>query len=95
MIWVFEAAGMAALGGVIWILFRAAKERPDQGGLRTAAYIGLAAWIGYGILLLVDGGAFANPLGLARNALILAVILAVPFGYRRILGILRARAGDR
>ncbi len=92
MIWIFETAGMAALGGIIWVLFRAASERPDQSGLRTAAWIGLIAWVGFGILLLVRSGAFDNPIALVTNALIVALILAVVLGYRRILGKLRERA---
>ena len=95
MIWLFEAGGMAALGVVVWVLFKASRYRPDQPGLRTAAMIGLAAWAGFALLLLVNGGAFDNPIGLARNALILAVILAAVMGYRRVLGLLRARARDR
>lgn len=93
MIWLFEAAGMAALGGVIWILFRAAAQRPDQPGMRVVAFIGLGAWLGFSLLLLINGGAFDEPMILARNALILAVILAAVLGYRRILGAIRARAG--
>ena len=93
MIWLFEAAGMAALGGVVWVLFRAARERADQPGLKTAAWIGFSVWIGFGLLLLIQGGAFHDLAGLARNALIVAMILAVVFGYRRVLGMLRERAG--
>ena len=92
MIWLFEAAGMAALGGVVWIFFSASRERPDQPGLRTAAYIALFSWIGFGVLLLIDSNVFESPLALMRNALILAAILAVVMGYRRVLAHIRRRA---
>jgi hypothetical protein len=95
MIWLFEVAGMAALGVVVWVLYKASRYRPDQPGLRVAAVIGLAAWAGFALLLLVNGGAFEDPMGLARNALILAVIVAAVMGYRRVLGLLRERAGGR
>lgn len=93
MIWVFEAAGMAALAVVVWVLFRAARARPDQSGMRAVAWLGAGLWLGFCLLLLINDGAFDNPLGLARNALIVCVILAVVMGYRRVLGLLRARAG--
>lgn len=95
MIWLFEVAGMAAFAAVVWVLFRAARERPDQTGLRISAWLGAALWLVFGLLLLVNGGAFDDPMGLARNALIVGAILAVVIGYRRVLGMLKARAGDK
>ncbi len=93
MIWLFEAAAMAAFAGVVWILFRAARERPDQGGLRGAAWLAAACWVAFALLLLVNGGAFDNPMALVKNALIAALILAVIMGYRRVLIAIRARSG--
>ena len=95
MIWLFEVAGMAALAGVVWILFRAADQRPDQPGMRRAAWLGASVWLGFAALLLVEGGAFDDFMALARNALIATVILATVLGYRRVLGLIKARAGDR
>ena len=93
MIWVLEAAGMAAFAGVVWILFRASRERADQPGLRIAAWIAAAAWAGFALLLLINSRVLDDPLALGRNALIVGVILLVVMGYRRVLGAIRARAG--
>ncbi|MEM7189049.1 MAG: hypothetical protein AAF439_05510 [Pseudomonadota bacterium] len=94
MIIIFELAGIAALGAVVFILFRAARVRDDQPGLRMAAYLGLGAWIAFSVMLLVDFDAIASdPVGALSNLLIAFAVLAVVLGYRHILGLLKDRAG--
>lgn len=95
MIWVYEFAAMAVLGGVVWVLFLAARERPDQTGLRRTAYVGLGAWGGFVLWSLVRAGIFDDPGALARSIAIIAVIAAAILGYRRLLTALRERHGDR
>lgn len=96
MIVVFELAGLACFAVVVFVFFRAANERRDQPGLRVAAWIAMAAWVIFAIILLVDFGALTeNPIGTLVNLLIAGMILAVVMGYRRILGILKERADRR
>ncbi len=95
MIVVFEIGGLALLGVVVWVLFRAARARPDQPGMRTVAWLGLGVWLAFGATLFADDLATGDPLAMARGALIAAVILAAVLGYRNVLGRLRTRAARR
>lgn len=95
MIWLYEMLAFALLGGVIWVLFRAAAERPDQPGLRQAAWLGLAVWSAFVLWSLMRSGLFEDPVALARNFAILAILAAIVLFYRRILAALRARHGER
>jgi len=92
---VFEIAGLGLLGVVVWVLFRAARERPEETGMRWAAWIGLGGWLAFSAMLLGDDLLSGDPVKLATNALIAALILAVVMGYRRILGRLRERAARK
>ena len=91
---VLEIAGLLFVGLVVLLLFRAARARPDEPGLRVAAWIGLAIWVGFGLIWVLDLNTVReNPMGTLTNALIACVILAVVMGYRAVLGHLKDRAG--
>lgn len=94
MIVVLEIAGLALVGLVVWVLYRAANARPDDTGLRWAARIGACVWIGFIALWIINLDLIGDdPQGVLINALIVAVILAVVMGYRAVLGRLKDRAG--
>lgn len=94
MIVVLEIAGLAMVGLVVWVLYRAANARPDDTGLRWAARIGASVWIGFIALWVINLDLIGDdPQGALVNALIVALILAVVMGYRAVLGRLKDRAG--
>ena len=95
MVWVLELAGVGALLVVVWVLFRAARARPDEPCMRYAAWGALAAWVVFAILTLIDFDYVRENTGeIGRTGLILAVIAAVILGYRVLLRRLRDRAGE-
>ena len=94
MIWVLELAGVLSLLLVVWVLFRAARARPDEHGLRYAAWGALAAWVAFALVTLIDLDYVRENTGaIGQNALIIAIVVAIIWGYRTILGRLRDRAG--
>lgn len=95
MIVVFEIGGLAVLLVVVWVLFRAARARPADSGLKITAWLGIAVWLAFSALLLGDDLANSDIWALARNALIVTVILGAVLGYRHVIGILRDRAGRK
>lgn len=96
MILVLELMGLAAAALIVWVLFRAARARPDEQGLRFVAWGSLIAFIIFAIWTLVDFGyVYENAGSLGQNALILALVVAVIFGYRAIVGRLRDAADKR
>ncbi len=93
MIWVLELAGVGALLIVVWVLFRAARARPDERSLRYVAWGGLAAWVVFAIVSLIDFGYVRDNLGeVGQNILIAVIVIAIIMGYRSILTRLRDRA---
>ena len=93
MIVAFEIGGMLALLAVVWVIHKAARARPEERGLKVAAWLAFGVWLAFAATLLADDLAESDGWQLARNALIAAVIIAVVMGYRRLIGILRERAG--
>ncbi|MEM6624180.1 MAG: hypothetical protein AAF674_18310, partial [Pseudomonadota bacterium] len=75
--------------------FRAARARPDERGLRYAAWGALVTWVVFAVATLVDFGYIRENTGLiGQNIAIGVVVLAVVFGYRMILTRLRDNARD-
>ncbi len=96
MVIVLELAGLATFLLVVWVLFRAASARPDERGLRYAAWGALAAWVVFTIWTLVDFGYVQENAGsLGLNALIAVVVIAIVLGYRALVGRLRDAADKR
>jgi len=94
MIVVLEIAGLALVGFVVWVLYRAANARPDDSGLRWAARIGASVWIGFIALWVINLDLIGDdPQGALINAVIAACVLAIVLGYRAVLGRLKDRAG--
>lgn len=93
MIWILELAGVGSLLVVVWVLFRAASARPDERGLRFAAWGGLTAWVVFAIVSLVDFGYVRENTGeIGQTLLIVAIIAGIVMGYRSLLSRLRSRA---
>ena len=89
-----EIAGLGLVGLVIWVLFRAARARPEDSGLRVAAWIGAAAGIGFVLLWIWNLDVlWDDPIGTLTTVLIACLILAVVMGYRVVLKRLRDQAG--
>lgn len=96
MIWVLELAGVCTLLLVVWVLFRAARARPDERGLRYAAWGGLVAWVVFAVTTLIDFGYVRDNTGeVGKNLLIVTIIVGLILGYRSILSRLRDRADGR
>ncbi len=94
MIILLELGGIAALAFVVWVLFRAARARPDDKGLRTSARLGLGAWTVFAIWTLVDfSSGWDGVLGNLKTIGIFLVIACVVCGYVVVLGRLRDKAG--
>ncbi|MEM1297931.1 MAG: hypothetical protein AAGH68_01535 [Pseudomonadota bacterium] len=80
---------------VVWVLFRAARARPDEHGLRYAAWGALAAWVVFAVMTLIDFGYVRENTGaIGQYALIIAIVAGIVWGYRSILSRLRDRAGS-
>ncbi|MFK7942847.1 MAG: hypothetical protein AB8B85_08055 [Paracoccaceae bacterium] len=95
MVWVLELAGVVMLLLVVWVLFRAARARPDEPSMRYVAWGSLIAWVTFAIITLIDFGYVRENTGeIGQTALILAVIGGIFVGYRMILSRLRDRAGS-
>ena len=93
MIWVLELVGVAALLIIVWVLFRAARARPDERSLRYVAWGGLTAWVVFAIISLVDFAYVRDNTGEVGQGLLIAAILgAIIYGYRAILARLRDQA---
>jgi len=87
-----EAVWLCMLLFVVWILFRAAKARPDDRGILHAARVALGAWGIYAAIRILTGETLAL---IWQNLSILAGLLllaAVIFGYVIVISILRERA---
>jgi len=94
MIVVLEIAGLALVGLVVWVLYRAANARPEDSGLRWVARIGVSIWIGFIALWVVNLDLIGDDSqGALINALIASCVLVVVLGYRAVLGRLKDRAG--
>ena len=95
MVWVLELGGVLILLLVVWVLFRAARARPDEPSMRYMAWGALAAWVIFAVISLIDFGYVRENTGeIGQTALILGIIAAVVIGYRTILAKLRDRAGS-
>ncbi|MEM9059396.1 MAG: hypothetical protein AAGD13_02955 [Pseudomonadota bacterium] len=93
MIVLLEICALAAIGFMVFVLFRAAAARPDDPQLRAIARIGLAAWVVFAVVLLIDFEALvADPLGALSNLAALGAIVAIILGYRHLLGKVKDRA---
>lgn len=96
MVVVLEAAGLAFLLAIVWVLFRFAASRPEDRGALMAARLALGAWAVFAASVLIDFRAIArDPLGTLANIAIAAAVIAVILGYRRVLGAVRNRADRR
>ena len=94
MVVLLELGGILMVGVFAWAIFRAAKARPEDNGLRWAARIAVAAWIAFAILWVVSSKAIVqDPVGTGINVLIAMAIVGVVMGYRTVLGHLKDRAG--
>ena len=92
MVIVLELAGMALLLGVVLILFKAANARPEARDLRVVAWIGVAVWVIYVAVSLVDVDYISqNWAQILRASVGVGVVLAIVLGYRAVLRQLRAR----
>ncbi|MEO1492616.1 MAG: hypothetical protein AAFV19_10735 [Pseudomonadota bacterium] len=92
MIILLEAAWLGILLFVVWILFRAARARPDDAEIRWAARIALAAWSLYAAIRIFSGDTLEM---IGRNLSTLAVLLLIALAigaYVVALGYLRGRA---
>jgi len=95
MVPLLELMVLGALLIVVRALFRAARARPDERGLRIAAWCALVAWAIFTIVTLVDFGQVPETMGRTGQTLVVAgVAVIVIMGYRTILARLRDRAGD-
>lgn len=96
MIILLEAAWLGILLFVVWILFRAARARPDEVGIQWAARGALVAWIVFAARTLIDFEYIANhPWQVATWVLIAAAIAGVVLGYRALLIAARKQADRR
>lgn len=94
MVWGLELAGVLILLLVVWVLFRAARARPDEPSMRYMAWGALAAWAVFAIFTLIDFGYVRENTGeIGQTVLILGIVVALVIGYRTILVRLRDRAG--
>ena len=94
MVWVLELAGVAILLLVVWVLFRAARARPDEPSMRYMAWGALVAWVIFAIFTLVDFGYVRENTGeIGQTGLIIVIVVGIIAGYRAILGKLRDQAG--
>jgi hypothetical protein len=87
-----EAAWLGILLFVVWVLFRAARARPDERGLLWAARGALAAWGLYAAITIFSGDTLEM---LGRNVWTIATLLLIAlaiFGYGLGLSYLRGRA---
>ena len=92
---VLEIAGIAAIGVVVLILFRAASARPEDNGLRMAAWIALSAWLAFALFWLIDlDDLQSDPWSVVINGVLLAIVIGVVLGYRKILKIIKSRTRD-
>lgn len=95
MIWVLELAGVLSLLLVVWVLFRAARARPDEPSMRYVAWGALAAWVVFAVVTLVDFDYVRENTGeIGQTALIVVIIAGIILGYRSILSRLRDSAGS-
>jgi len=95
MVLLLELMALAALLIVVRVLFRAARARPDERGLRFTAWGALAAWTIFTIVTLVDFGHVRETMDRTGRTLVVAgIAIVVIMGYRAILARLRDRAGD-
>jgi ABC-type Na+ efflux pump permease subunit len=93
MIVILEIVGLALVLFAIWVVFRAAKARPDEAGLKWAARIALGAWVIFAADALIDfGWLWANPGTALGYVAVLAVVVLVILGYRRLLARVQAMA---
>ena len=93
MVVLLELGGILMIGVFAWAIWRAAKARVEDTGLRWAARIAVAAWVAFAILWAVSSKAILeDPIGTGLNVLIAMAILTVVLGYRKVLGRLKDRA---
>lgn len=96
MAFVLGLLAIAALLGVVRVLFLAARARPDDRGLLRVARIALAAWVVFALWSLVDLGTVRENAGTLSLAALWGVLfIGIVAGYRALLARIRARVDDR
>ena len=95
MVWVLELSGVLILLLVVWVLFRAARARPDEPSMRYMAWGALAAWVVFAVVTLIDFAYVRENMGeIGQTVLIVGILVAIVAGYRMILTRLRDGAGS-